>query len=261
MNRVWVFLFCVVFTACGTAPVVTSPARMAAERSHRMALQAIQDGRVQSAEGEWQQALRGYQAIDDWRGQGMARLGLAQASQRLGRSFQAEQTLLPMLQDGYFLPEQQVQAALQLAQLIWRQDLPRAQQLLAQARLNCAAPCFVAVQMDNLAAQIALEQGDVSTAAQLAAQALDLAAERPAEHAFALRLLAEVALRQGRWFDDAERALMQAIDLDRQSAEPMWLLDDYRLLLSIAKRKGDVALEKKAQAHLASLCAAIECSP
>ncbi|QZA79990.1 tetratricopeptide repeat protein [Deefgea piscis] len=260
MNRVWVFLFCVVLTACGTAPVVTSPARIVAERSHRMALQAIQDGRIESAEGEWQQALRGYQAIDDWRGQGMARLGLAQASQRLGRGTQAEQALLPMLQEGYFLPEQQVQAALQLAQLIWQQDLPRAQRLLAQVRLSCVAPCFVAVQMDNLAAQIALEKGDVSAAAQFATQALDLAKERPAERAFALRLLAEVALLQGRWLD-AEDKLMRAIDLDRQSAEPMWLLDDYRLLLKIAKRKGDVALEKKAQAHLGSLCAAIECSP
>ncbi|WP_297573818.1 hypothetical protein [uncultured Deefgea sp.] len=260
MNRVWVFLFCAVLTACGTAPVVTSPARIFAERSHRMALQAIQDGRIESAEGEWQQALRGYQAIDDWRGQGMARLGLAQASQRLGRGVQAEQALMPMLQEGEFLPDQQAQAALQLAQLAVRQDLPRAEQLLAQARLNCAAPCFLVVQMDNLAAQLALARGDASAAAQFAAQALDGAKELPAERAFSRRLLAEVALQQGRWHD-AESQLMQAIDSDRNSAEPIWLLDDYRLLLRIAKEKGDIALQKKAQAHLGSLCAAIECSP
>ncbi|WP_288841503.1 hypothetical protein [uncultured Deefgea sp.] len=260
MNRVWVVLFCMVLAACATVPVVTSPARIAAERSHRMALQSIQDGRIESAGDEWRKALRGYQSIDDWRGQGMARLGLAQVNQRVGRGAQAEQVLMPMLQENGFLPDQQAQAALQLAQLVWRQDLPRTEQLLAQARFNCTAPCFLAVQMDNLAAQLALARGDTSAAAQFAAQALDLAKESPTERAFSRRLLAEVALLQGRW-RDAEHQLLQAIDLDRQSAEPIWLLDDYRLLLRIAKENGDIALQKQAQAHLDSLCAAIECSP
>jgi tetratricopeptide (TPR) repeat protein len=260
----WVFACVLLLAACSSAPeVVKSPARIQAELAHRNALQAIRDGRIESAEFEWHSALLAYQAIDDWSGQGMARLGLAQIQLRLGQLEAAEQVLAPMLAIKVFPAAQRSQAALQMAQLLLQMvapDLVRAKAYLAQAGAECAQPCPIAAQILNVGAKIALRDGDLLAASAAAQQGLALAQTNRAELAFSQRILAEVSLKQGD-FAAAVVWLDQAIVLDRQSAEPLWLLDDYRLMLDIAKQSGDLALRQRADVHLTALCAAMVCAP
>ena len=268
MRVYWLGLLVVsiVLSGCGSTPKpVQSPASIQAQIKHRNALQAIRDGRIESASLEWRAAVLAYQSIDDWQGQGMARLGLAQAQMRLQHKKEAEQTLQPMLQPNLsletFTQTQQSQAAFQMAQLVLPRDLALAQTYLAQSKASCATPCFLQVQYANLSAKMALQAGDLNQAKAFAQAVLLMEpATNAAELAFAQRLLAEVAMQESR-YPAAKILLMQAITLDRQSAEPLWLLDDYRLLLKIAQQSNDAALQTDAQQHLVSLCAALQCVP
>ncbi|WP_027468069.1 tetratricopeptide repeat protein [Deefgea rivuli] len=264
MRSLMVSLLVLMLGACSsTTEVIKSPARIQAELAHRNALLAIRDGRIESAEYEWRSALLAYQAIDDWSGQGMARLGLAQIQLRLGQAEAAEQVLAPMLEIKVFPAVQRSQAALQMAQLILAADSPdwsRAKSYLTQARAECAQPCPIGTQILNVSAKIALREGDLPAASVAALQGLALAQTNRAEMAFSQRILAEVSLKQSD-FATAVVWLDQAIVLDRQSAEPLWLLDDYRLLLEIAKQSGDLALRRRADVHLSALCAAMACTP
>ena len=175
--RVALGLLLSTLVACGSAPVVVkSPARMQAELAHRNALQAIRDGRIESAAVEWHSALLAYQSIDDWQGQGMARLGLAQIQSRLGDQRAAELVLAPMLASTAFSAEHQTQAALQMAQLLQVNDTVRAAEYLRMAKLSCASPCRFEVQILNLQAKMALRAGDLELAISSAQQALVLSA-------------------------------------------------------------------------------------
>lgn len=271
--QVLILLLALMLGACSSAPeAIKSPARIQAELAHRNALLAIRDGRIESAEYEWRSALLAYQAIDDWSGQGMARLGLAQVQARLGQGEAVQQVLVPMLLavneshsvfPSAFPAAQRSQAALQMAQLLLQGDSPdvsRAKNYLAQASAECAPPCRIAPQILNVSAKIALREGDLVAASAAAQQSLLLAQDHRAELAFSQRILAEIALKQGE-YAQALVWLDQATILDQQSAEPLWLLDDYRLMLEIAQQAGDLPLKQRAERHLSSLCAAIVCIP
>ncbi|MBM5570504.1 MULTISPECIES: hypothetical protein [Deefgea] len=259
--RLGLFLLLSALVACSSAPQdLKSPARMQAELAHRNALQAIRDGRIESAAVEWQTALLSYQSIDDWQGQGMARLGLAQIQSRLGDRSAAELTLAPMLATAAFSVQHQAQAALQMAQLMQLGDEVRSAEYLRMAQALCASPCRFEVQILNLQAKLNLRAGSLEAAARSAQQALALSGSSRVEAAFSQRILAEVALLQ-RQYAAALTWLEQAIVLDRQSAEPLWLLDNYRLMQEIARQSGDEQLLARAQVHLSSLCAAMACSP
>lgn len=262
MKLTWVLCLSLsLLVACSATPEkIKSPARIQAELAHRNALQAIRDGRIESAEFEWRAALQAYQAIDDWQGQGMARLGLAQVQIRQGEKQQAEQVLMPMLTLPAFVLAHQSQAAMQMAQLVQQQDPVRAKEFLRLASDTCASPCPVAAQILNVGAKIALREEHFDSAGAAAQQALSLAAGNIAELAFSQRILAEVALKQ-REFTVALSWLEQVIVLDRKSAEPLWLLDDYRLMFEIGKQSGDSALQARAEVHLSSLCGALACLP
>jgi tetratricopeptide (TPR) repeat protein len=261
MPRLFIILLVSGLVACGSAPKeIKSPARIQAELAHRNALLAIRDGRIESAAAEWRSALLAYQSIDDWQGQGMARLGLAQIQARLGDQSSAEQVLAPLLQLETFSAGHKTQAAVQMAQLFQLKDRARASAYLRMANEFCAQPCRLEVQILNLNAKIALRGGELELAQGLAQQALSLAATNRAEAAFSQRILAEVAMAQQQ-YAAALAWLEQAILLDRQSAEPLWLLDNYRLMHEIARQSGDAPLLTRAEVHLSSLCAALDCSP
>lgn len=247
--------------ACSSAPQeLKSPVRMQAELAHRNALQAIRDGRFESAALEWHSALLAYQSIDDWQGQGMARLGLAQIQSRLGEHRAVEQVLAPILASTAFGMAQQTQAALQMAQLVQLDDTDRAAEYLRVAKASCARPCRFEVQILNLQAKMALRAGNLAQASSSAEQALGLSASNRAEAAFSQRILAEAALLQQQ-YATALTWLEQAIVLDRQSAEPLWLLDNYRLMREIARQSGDAPLLERAEVHLSSLCSGMGCTP
>ncbi len=261
MTRLLLILLLSGLTACSSVPEnIKSPARIQAELSHRNALLAMRDGRIETAEYEWRTALQGYQAIDDWQGQGMARLGLAQIQARLGDKQSAEQVLAPLLDLAVFSPAQKSQAAVQMAQLVQLQDSARAAAYLRLARQSCALPCRLEVQILNLNAQLALRALDLESANHLALQAINLADGNKVELAYSQRILAEVALQQQQ-YATALSWLELAIVLDRQSAEPAWLLENYRLMQKIARQSGDELLLARSEVHLSSLCAALDCSP
>ena len=261
MIRLLFVLFLSGLVACSSSPKeIRSPVRIQAELAHRNALQAILDGRIESAAVEWQSALLSYQSIDDWQGQGMARLGLAQIQSRLGDQRAAELVLAPMLASTAFSAVHQTQAALQMAQLLQVNDTVRAAEYLRMAKASCARPCRFEVQILNLEAKMALRASELELATSSAQQALGLSASNRVEAAFSQRILAEVALQQQQ-YTVALSWLEQAIVLDRQSAEPLWLLDNYRLMREIARQSGDESLLKRADVHLSSLCAALACLP
>lgn len=247
--------------ACTSVPEQPKPpVRMQAELAHRNALQAMRDGRIESAADDWRQALQIYQSIDDWNGQGMARLGLAQSLVRLANQQSAHEVLEPMLVGDFFSSPHQAQAAFQMAQLKLADDSVAANNFLQKAKSLCGESCRLALPILNLEAKIALNKGDLAQAALLANQAVAMAINNKAELAFSQRILAGVALEQYQ-YDVALVWLERAIVLDRQSAEPLWLLDDYRLMQKIAMQSSNVELLSRAQGHLSSLCAALACTP
>lgn len=242
-------LFVLLLVACSsTQPASPVPyLRQQADAAQKDAVRAAYQKEWALAARSWRLALAAYQAIDAWPEQGGARLGLAVAQAALGQGNAAQEQLRPMLEGG-FSSDQQVRAAYQLALLEkTAASLTRAQQL-------CAGVCSVAVQIDNLAAREALRAGDKGKGVALAQRALGAAVLLPAEAAHARRLLAEAAMQAGDLVT-ANQHLQEAIRLDRQLAEPDWLVDDYRLLEQIGRRLPDESLIKEALRHRASICA------
>lgn len=243
----------VLLVACaGDPPPVVPPLRTSAENAHRAAISAARALRWENAIAAWQEALVGYQAVDDWTGQGRARLGLAQAYVRDAKPVQANQVLVGMTEQTLYPASLRAQAAYQQALLV---DAAGALVWLDKSRQLCVADCAIGPQLDNLAARLALGRGDHATAAQAANRALANASQLPAERSHARRLLAELALAQNA-APQAKIHLDEALKIDRQLAEPDWLLDDYRLLARIAAALDDAALVREAKTRLASLCQA-----
>lgn len=246
-------LLVAVLAACaGDPPPLVPPLRVSTENSHRAAISAARALRWENAIAAWKDALAGYQAMDDWTGQGRARLGLAQAYVRDAKLTQAGEVLAGMAEQILYPSSLRAQAAYQQALLA---DAARAEVLLERSRQLCTADCKLAPQLDNLAARLALRRGDHVAAMQLASRALTNSGLVPAEQSHARRMLAEIALSQN-GAQQAKAHLDEALKIDRQLAEPAWLLDDYRLLARVAAALGDAALAREAQVRLTSLCQA-----
>ncbi|UXY14319.1 hypothetical protein N8I74_13460 [Chitiniphilus purpureus] len=241
---------------CGASgPKAEKPARVRlAEAAMQAGNRAYAAERYQDAAASWQSAFDAYRSIDDWRGQGEARLGLAQAFARQQQRAAARNVLLDMPGQGLFAQAQRVRAAYQLALLAIADDAQEAAGRLAQARALCTAPCVIAVQLDNLAARLALPT-DPGAAERLAQAVLAQGEDVPAvERAAALRLIAQARLQRGE--PAAARAPLEAaIALDRVLAEPGFLADDLRLLVQVAQALNDGALLHEATTRLAGVCA------
>lgn len=238
MKRVILFLL-VGLVACASAP----PQPFLLRTADAAAREAVAAGARQQwveAEAAWREALATYQAIDDWTGQGRARLGLASALMRVSKSAEAADVLRVMVDKPVFLSTQRAQAAYQLALIESSMDW------LAQARLLCGSRCWLTAQFDNFEAGQAARAGQWNRVAELAQRALKAADDWPAEQSHAQRLLAEVAIQSQDWLR-AQQALEAALRLDRMLAEPCWLLDDYTALARLAGLRGDAALAQEAK--------------
>jgi hypothetical protein len=258
----------VILLGCATSPKEPiPPLRIEAQSNHQKALRAIRQGDLQAGLTNWQLAIRQYQALDDWAGQGAARLGLAQAQQKLALHQEAKTTLAPLLeQPAQFTPEQLAQAWLQLAQIelaknpVEKNQFLAATQALAESKRLCAAPCDLRWVQQNVAGQLAALQQDWQ---QLAALSADLLQQAPATeraeiaHAYRLQAQAQLALQQ---HAVALKSIDMALDLDRQLARPDWLLADYRLRLQIVRAAQDVGQIKSTEQKIASLCAGLQCN-
>lgn len=256
MMRTLSLLLLLVLAGCaGDPPPSVPPMRKAAESANRSAVIAAQAQHWGVALESWREALTAYQAIDDWVGQGRARLGMAQAYARTDRNDLAEKTLLVMPDQDLFVATQRAQAAYQLALLVAGKNEALAQARLESARQLCTSDCMLQPQLDNLAARLALQKSDYSAVVVHAGLALAGAKNLPAERAYSHRLLAEAAL--GRDMpQQAKVELEAALVDDRLLAEPMWLQEDYRLLVRVAQRLGDPLLQRDAELRLESVCTA-----
>jgi len=235
---------------CASEPVKpVSSLRQSADVAAREAVAAGAKRQWEEAGEAWREALASYQSIDDWLGQGRARLGWAGALARQHRGSDALALLQPMVDEPAFIPAQRAQAAYQIALIESSGDW------LARARVLCGERCAIAAQLDNLEARFALRAGAWDRAGQLANQALKSGAQW-AEEAHARRILAEVALQRSDWLR-ARREIDAALHLDRIVAEPAWLLDDYALLLRLAQATGDAVLEREARLRQERICAGL----
>ncbi|GGP18743.1 tetratricopeptide repeat protein [Silvimonas iriomotensis] len=247
--------------ACSTTPAPQTPASVLATQARGAmvnANRASQQQRWDDAAVQWQAALSLFQAMDDWGGQGEARLGLAYAQVKMHQPANAVKTLAPM-DSTLFRPVQRAQAGYQLA-LLAMPDTQMADAALAHARSVCSADCAIAPQLDNLDARIHLQQGDAAGALGLANGVLARGEGVPmVERAHALRLVAQIRLQQGQpaagW-----QALQQGIVMDRTLANPLWLADDFALQLDLAGAMADQALAEDARVRLRSVCEVVAAS-
>lgn len=252
MKKIWMFLSLCLLACAQTPAKIASPLRLQAEQANRAAVEYAKRQQWSESLDAWKEALRAYQSMDDWAGQGRARLGLAAALDAEGQKAAAVNVLERMPALPAYSAAQRAQAAYQLALLAWP-DADAVTKRLLMARQQCAKPCGLTARMDNLAAGLAAQKGDWAEVERLARAADKSAAHEPTTRAHAQRLLAEAALaRQNP--AQAKTHLESALQLDRELAVSQWLLDDYRLLLKIAQALQDKGLEQEALLRQQSLC-------
>lgn len=259
MKSVFKALLCSLLLAgCAGNPLPDPPPlRLAAENANRIAVAAMHANRWKNAESAWLEALHAYHAIDDWSGQGRARLGLAQTYAKLGQSEQALDVVRNMPAQLLFPARLRARAAYQEALFFLDGHPSLAVEKLDQARLLCGERCDMTSRLDNLEARIAAGSGQWERVQMLASKALAESGEQVTERAHAHRLLAEVALSR-KQFIQARNYLALSIKDDRELAEPEWLLEDYILLEQVARESGDTTLEQEARLRQVALCVAID---
>ncbi|GAA5785750.1 hypothetical protein [Chitiniphilus shinanonensis] len=254
--RIWIAILLIALAGCASEPKVEKPSRLQlAESALRAGNRAFAAERYQDAAMSWQDAMDAYRSIDDWAGQGEARLGLALAFSRQNETAAARNVLLGLPEQQLFPQPLRARAAYQLALLAARDNAAEAGDRLTQARTLCAAPCALTPQLDNLQARLALP-ADPARAETLVRGVLDgMPDAPPLERAHAWRLLAEARLLAGD-AAGARDALLQAVAIDRERANSVYLGDDFALLVKVARALGDATLLAEAEARFASLCAA-----
>lgn len=253
-----IFLICLVLllAACASEPPARiAPLRLAADNANRTAVAAANLQRWENAVDAWREALLAYQSMDDWAGQGRARLGLAQAYARLNQIPAAISMLVDMPEQSLFPAGLRAQAAYQLALLALPGNAALAQTRLDSAIQLCGKDCALTSQFANLAGRLAALRADWVAVQQHAGRALSSAQQLPAERAHANRLLAEAALAQAAPQQAKVRIDAALVD-DRVRADPQSLLDDYRVLALVAQALNDKALSQEVAVRQQSLCAA-----
>ena len=252
-----ILLSSLLLAGCAGNSLPQPPLRLAAENANRIAVEATNAGRWKDAESSWLEALNTYQSMDDWPGQGRARLGLAQTYARLAQDDKAYKAIEGMSEQPLFPVLLRARAAYQEALLLLREAPSAANEKLDHARSLCGEACDMASRLDNLEARIAAGFGLWGRAQLLAARALAESGEHVTEKAHAQRLLAEAAMSR-RQFSVARDYLYLSIENDRLMAEPEWLLEDYRLLEQVARESADNGLAQEAKFRQGVICAAIE---
>ena len=256
LRRILLGLVFLTLVACaGDPPARLPPLRAVSENAHRSALAATQAQRWDDAAHSWREALAGYRAIDDWNGQGLARLGLAHVHARQGRGDLAGAILKGMPEQTLFPAPVRAQASFRLAQLQLPDKPELSGQLLERAIALCGNGCDLQAQFDNFAARLAVARKDWSAVIRHADAALSVVQDNPAERAHARRLLAEAALVQGR-AADARQLIGLVLKDDRQLADPHWLVLDYALLARVADALNDDSLLLEAETRQGILCEA-----
>ncbi len=212
-------LLAAALAGCGSPPKPRSPQQAAVMAAQQAGGRALARGDLAGALAAYRQALRAAESVEDFEGVATAHLNMAAVHARAGRAPEADAELDQVLDTPQRFPVpllQQAAARKALAAL----DAGHPSEALGwadRAQEGCVGPCPLAPAMDNLRAAVALQQGDATRAASLAARAA--AAATGAEHANALRLQGRALTRMG---DTAAAAavLAQALAEDRTLGLP-----------------------------------------
>lgn len=212
-------LLAALLAACGSPPRPLSPPQAAVLSAQQTGNRALARGDLSGALAAYRQALRAAESVEDFEGVATAHLNMAAVHARAGRAAEADAELNQVLDTPQRFPVpllQQAAARKALAAL----DAGHASEAMGwadRAQEGCVGPCPLAPAMDNLRAAIALQNGDATRAASLAARAA--AASTGAEHANALRLQGRAYTRAGDT-TAAAAALAQALAEDRALGLP-----------------------------------------
>lgn len=238
--------------APASAPLMASQQQQAVLR----ALEAERQGRAVNAAQYWRQAIQLAKLQDDWPAQGRALLGLAQLQIRNGGYEAAAIEMQKMRGNTLYSEEQRAQASLLLARVGLRLGNVDAASATAEAATFCSRThCNWRAAILNIQARQALPQ-DPDLALKLADEVLLLGELPQPERSHAQRTRAQALLAAGQ-LAAAQSALTEALKIDRQLGEPLWLLDDFQLQLEIAAASNDQALVLESRVRIASLCEAL----
>ncbi len=272
MRHIILFLVLLGLVAgCGHEPVQRSAVREEAIRLNQGAQEAFRLGDAATARDLTKRALDLYRALDDTDGVAMELINLSSAQLALGDTAGAIGTLEPFFANpGLEFPAaQRAEAAYRRAWIAHRaSNAQDSESWLARAMTWCGGGCATTGRAQNLRAQLAFERGDLSAARDLGTEAK--AASRKLgdlpEEANALRLLAEVAARDG---DPAkaEGYFRQALALDKETGQAAKIhadligigaslraqkrdreaLEHFERARSVAEGAGDEALTRSAE--------------
>ena len=212
----------------------------AAQNIERRASQAFVKSEFDSAAAGYDSAALVYETLALPEPQARARLSQARALADAGRSRQALEIIMTLLQSPAGLsPEVMTTAHGRAAALTLDSDLPRAQMHLQSAVLVCANTCVQTSALGALRARAELAANNPTAAASSASAAL-AAAQNSNDRANALRARAQANAALGQHAQvllDAQ----QALALDQELGLPPRVLADLVLLQRASQALGDTA--------------------
>ena len=216
---------------CG-APGPQPPAAQARleDASVRGASQ-LRAGDYAGAARRYEDAMRIARSLDDADSVAVNSLNLSIVYQRMGRDADARAVLAPIVADerGAFSATRRMQAELRMAIIaLAARDAAGAAAWSRRAQERCQAlNCAQAPAILNVQAQAALESGQAAEASTLASAAADRAKQQDdrSETANALRLVGRAQRALGN-APGAVQTLQQALDIDRELADPRKIMAD-----------------------------------
>lgn len=239
-------LACALLGACGALPPANPPpsGEAAVIEANRRADAYFRGGNLEGAARYYAEAVRLARSVEDAEGIAANAISLSIVFQHLGRHAEARATLAPVLEDGRltFSPERLAQAALRRSILdLDERRLASSAGWVDRAAAHCGQRgCALSGAIHNVKGQLALETGDLESAAANARAALGAsrAAGDRAETANALRLLGLAAVRGGN-AAGAAASFGEALALDRELAVPRKIYLDLVGLGQASALKGD----------------------
>ena len=236
-----------IFTSCAAPPKPTgeSLARSRLGEAETRAAALARAGDYAGAARHYAEALRLATALENADAIAANAINLSVVQQWLGRDTEARAALGAVLDDPRtpFSEKRKIQAELRRAILdLAAGNVGAAAVWAAQAERRCAGTCEYAATLLNVRAQVELESGKPTEAAQLAQSALERSRGTAgrAEAANALRTLGRARLAQGNTTSAIE-ALKQALELDRELGDPRKILADLNELSRAAAANGDAS--------------------
>jgi tetratricopeptide (TPR) repeat protein len=235
-----------VLSGCASPP----PPQSAADRRLEQANQAHERASAALTRGEYNTALRHYQAtldrsaaVEDQNESAISMLNIAAAQHRSGNYAAVRSTLLALIaHEPPFAASYIGRAEARLALVELQQNrVDEATLHAARAEQLCpAGACPWSLALQNIMTEIDLRRGDLG-AADIRVRVTLAAAGRGTERreeANAWRLLGEIEARRGR-LDEARRALLTALDIDGKLEVPERIALDLISLARLEAASGD----------------------